>query len=209
MTRLRRVAGGGVAVMAQGQAQGRLAENILYFRAARCAPPAFPVGSGSVLDALGSARRCARRRPRGIPPDAARGVREAARAYDFLVDQAFRILLPQARLHREADRLHAAGQRRRPRQKGRRRAPSASRRRCLVASTSARTNPRSRSTRGLTVSDRESLAKERLRAEDRGRDRRRQTTRSALPLDLLRTRRLAPSRDGHMIRHSAAPCAPA
>ena len=37
--------------MAQGQAQGRLAENILYFaRALRAA--GIPVGSGSVLDAL-------------------------------------------------------------------------------------------------------------------------------------------------------------
>ena len=95
----------------------------------------------------GSAQRRARRRPRGFLLDAACGVREAARAHDF-VRPGLPHFLPQARLYREADRLHAAGHAGHRAESRRRRARSASRRRCSAASTSAKTNPRSRSTRG-------------------------------------------------------------
>ena len=71
---------GGVIAMAE--AQGRLAENILYFaRALRAA--GMPVGPGAVLDALEARQRRARRRPRRFLLDAACRVREAARAQRF------------------------------------------------------------------------------------------------------------------------------
>ena len=137
-------AGGGV--MSWPTVEGRLAENILYFaRALRAA--GIPVGPGAVLDALEALERRARRRARRFLLDAARGVREAARAHD-LVRPGVPDFLSQARLYRQDDRVDAAGD------AGRRAKGAAAGRAAhpggavLRARRAKRTNPRSRSTRG-------------------------------------------------------------
>ena len=81
-------------------AEGRLAENILYFaRALRAA--GIPVGPGAVLDALEAVQGGRRRHPRGFLLDAARGVREAPRAF-APVRSGVPHLLPPPRLYRSA-----------------------------------------------------------------------------------------------------------
>ena len=79
---------------------GRLAENVLYFaRALRAA--GIPVGPGAVLDALEAVEDRRRRHARGFLLDAARGVREAPRAY-HPVRSGVPHLLPPPRLYRSA-----------------------------------------------------------------------------------------------------------
>ena len=125
---------------------GRLAENILYFaRALRAA--GIPVGPGAVLDALAAVHAAGV----GDREDfywTLHAVFVKRHEHTMLFDQAFRIFF---RKRGYLDKLIAsmlpehADRRARSR---RRRARSASRRRCSAASTSAKTNPRSRSTRG-------------------------------------------------------------
>ena len=121
--------------------------------------------------------------------------------HSILFDQAFRIFF---RKRGYIEKLIAsmlpeiAGRRRRSR---RRRARSASRRRCSPGSTSARTKPEVEIDARLTVSDREVLQKKdfaQMTAAEIAAAKE-AIARLALPLDLVRTRRLAPSRRGHLI----------
>ena len=121
--------------------------------------------------------------------------------HSILFDQAFRIffrkrgyiekliasMLPGTPATRAASR--------------RRRARSASRRRCSAASTSARTKSEVEIDARLTVSDREVLQKKdfaQMTAAEIAAAKQ-AIARLALPLDLVRTRRLAASRRGHLI----------
>ena len=171
---------------------------LLRARAARGRHSGRP---GRVLDALEAVQVAQRRRPRGFLLDAARGVREAARAHDS-VRPGVPHFLPQARLYRKADRLDAAGDAAAASRRRRRRARSASRRRCSAGSTSATTRLRSRDRRAADRVRPRGAAEEGLRADDGGRDRRRPRRRSRgwrCRSIMVRTRRLAASRRGQLI----------
>ncbi len=139
---------------------------------ARCAPPAFRSGPGAVLDALEALQDGRRRHPRGFLLDAARGVREAPRAFGA-VRSGVSHLLPPPRLYRSdagddaaagAVGAAAAAGRRDPRARGavlrpRRQAEKRARDRARRAHD--RIRPRSAAAQGF-------------RADDERRDRRRQ-----------------------------------
>ena len=169
--------------------EGRLAENILYFaRALRAA--GIPVGLGRGARCAGGRERRACRRPRGFLLDAARGIREAARAFDS-VRSGVPHFLPQARLYRKADRLDAAGDGRQRRRSRRRRARNACRRRCSAALNERDDKSEVEIDARLTVSDREVLQKKdfaQMTAAEIAAAKQ-AIARLALPLDMLRTRR--------------------
>ena len=154
------------------ETNGRLAENILYFaRALRAA--GIPVGPGSVLDAL-EAVKVAGVGDREDFYWTLHAVFVKRHEHSILFDQAFRIffrkrgyieqliasMLPQAP-------ASDAASRRRP-------ARSACRRRCSPASTTSEERARDRARRAADGLRPRSAAEKRFRADDRGRDRRRQ-----------------------------------
>ena len=152
---------------------GRLAENILYFaRALRAA--GIPVGPGAVIDALEAVNVAAIGEQRGFLLDAARGVREAARAH-HPVRPGLQAVLPQARLYRAADRRHAAGGRAHPAEGAAGRHPARAggalwrAQRAQAAGTA-----RGRARRAADRLRPRGAAEEGFRADDGGRDRRRQ-----------------------------------
>ncbi len=178
--------------------QGQLADNILYFaRALRAA--GVPVGSGSVLDAL-EAVRVARVGDRDDFYWTLHAVLVKRHEHSLLFDQAFRIffskrgyldkliasMLPEAKPAEQKAPL-----------------PGAQRIQEALFSGAERDQDKSEIEvdASLTVSDREILQRkdfaqmtvaEIAAAKDA-------IARLALPLDLVRTRRLAPSRRGHII----------
>ena len=178
--------------------QGQLADNILYFaRALRAA--GIPVGPGSVLDAL-EAVRVARIGDRDDFYWTLHAVFVKRHEYTLLFDQAFRIFF---RKRGYLEKLIAsmlpetmAAEEKAP-------PPGAQRIQEALFSGVERDEEKSEIEidASLTVSDREVLqrkdfaqmsAAEIAAAKDA-------IARLALPLDLVRTRRLAPSRHGHII----------
>jgi uncharacterized protein len=185
--------------MAQGEAQGRLSENILYFaRALRAA--GIPVGSGSVLDAL-EALNVARVGDREDFYWTLHAVFVKRHEHSILFDQAFRIFFRKrgyieqliAAMLPEAARTPP-----KPPQAGSQRVQDA-----LFGGMNKREEESKEIELDarLTVSDREVLqnkdfaqmsAAEIAAAKEA-------IARLALPLDRIRTRRLAASRHGHMV----------
>ena len=185
--------------MAQGEAQGRLSENILYFaRALRAA--GIPVGSGSVLDAL-EALNVARVGDREDFYWTLHAVFVKRHEHTILFDQAFRVFFRKrgyieqliAAMLPEAARTPP-----KPPQAGSQRVQDA-----LFGGMNKREEESKEIELDarLTVSDREVLqnkdfaqmsAAEIAAAKEA-------IARLALPLDRIRTRRLAASRHGHMV----------
>ena len=185
--------------MAQGEAQGRLSENILYFaRALRAA--GIPVGSGSVLDAL-EALNVARVGDREDFYWTLHAVFVKRHEHSILFDQAFRIFFRKrgyieqliAAMLPEAARTPP-----KPPQAGSQRVQDA-----LFGGMNKREEESKEVELDarLTVSDREVLQKKdfaQMSAAEIAAAKQ-AIARLALPLDRIRTRRLAASRNGHMI----------
>ena len=159
----------------------------------------MPVGPGSVLDALEAVRAAGVGIARGFLLDAARGVREAARAFGA-VRPGVPAVLSQARLSRTADRDDVAAGARRAGASRRAAGRRAARARALFAGRREERAARSSEIEldaRLTVSDREVLREEGLRADERGRDRAgqgRDQARWCCRSTRCKTRRLAPHR---------------
>ncbi|HEY5305905.1 MAG TPA: VWA domain-containing protein [Pseudolabrys sp.] len=178
--------------------QGRLAENILYFaRALRAA--GIPVGSGSVLDAL-EALQVARVGDREDFYWTLHAVFVKRHEHTILFDQAFRIFF---RKRGYIEKLIAsmlpevAASEPKPPAPGAQRVQEA-----LFGGLNGREDKSEVETDArLTVSDREVLQKKdfaQMSAVEIAQAKE-AIARLALPLDLLRTRRMAPSRRGHLI----------
>jgi uncharacterized protein len=184
--------------MAQEQAQGRLAENILYFaRALRAA--GIPVGSGAVLDAL-EAVQVAHVGEREDFYWTLHAVFVKRHEHTVLFDQAFRIFF---RKRGYIEKLIASMLPGTPASAPKPPPPGAQRiQEALFGGRNEREdNPEVEIDARLTVSDREILQKKdfaQMTAAEIAAAKQ-AIARLALPLDLLRTRRLAPSRHGHMI----------
>ena len=184
--------------MAQGQAQGRLAENILYFaRALRAA--GIPVGSGSVLDAL-EALDVARVGDRGDFYWTLHAVFVKRHEHTILFDQAFRIFF---RKRGYIEKLIASMLPGTPATAPKAPPPGAQRvQEALFGGLNEREDKSEVEVDArLTVSDREVLQKKdfaQMTAAEIAAAKQ-AIARLALPLDLLRTRRMAASRRGHMI----------
>ena len=185
--------------MAQGEAQGRLSENILYFaRALRAA--GIPVGSGSVLDAL-EALNVARVGDREDFYWTLHAVFVKRHEHSILFDQAFRVFFRKrgyieqliAAMLPEAARTPP-----KPPQAGSQRVQDA-----LFGGMNKREEESKEIELDarLTVSDREVLQKKdfaQMSAAEIAAAKE-AIARLALPLDRIRTRRLAASRHGHMV----------
>src|SRR6185312_4293165 len=178
---------------------GRLAENILYFaRALRAA--GIPVGSGSVLDAL-EAVRVAQIGNRDDFYWTLHSVFVKRREHAILFDQAFRIFFRKRgyieKLIASMLPETAAGEPKAP-------PPGAQRvQEALLAGLNEREEEKQELELDarLTVSDREVLQKKdfaQMTAAEIA-TAKEAIARLALPLDLVRTRRLAPSRRGRLI----------
>jgi len=178
---------------------GRLAENILYFaRALRAA--GIPVGSGSVLDAL-EAVRVAQIGNRDDFYWTLHAVFVKRREHSILFDQAFRIFFRKRgyieKLIASMLPETAAGEPKAP-------PPGAQRvQEALLAGLNEREEEKQELELDarLTVSDREVLQKKdfaQMTAAEIA-TAKEAIARLALPLDLVRTRRLAPSRRGRLI----------
>ena len=178
--------------------QGRLAENILYFaRALRAA--GIPVGSGSVLDAL-EALQVARVGDREDFYWTLHAVFVKRHEHTILFDQAFRIFF---RKRGYIEKLIAsmlpevAASEPKPPAPGAQRVQEA-----LFGGLNEREDKSEVEIDArLTVSDREVLQKKdfaQMSAVEIAQAKE-AIARLALPLDLLRTRRMAPSRRGHLI----------
>jgi uncharacterized protein len=178
--------------------QGRLAENILYFaRALRAA--GIPVGSGSVLDAL-EALQVARVGDREDFYWTLHAVFVKRHEHTILFDQAFRIFF---RKRGYIEKLIAsmlpevAASEPKPPAPGAQRVQEA-----LFGGLNEREDKSEVEIDArLTVSDREVLQKKdfaQMSAAEIAQAKA-AIARLALPLDLLRTRRMAPSRRGHLI----------
>ncbi len=184
--------------MAQGQAQGRLAENILYFaRALRAA--GIPVGSGSVLDAL-EALDVARVGDREDFYWTLHAVFVKRHEHTILFDQAFRIFF---RKRGYIEKLIASMLPGTPATAPKAPPPGAQRiQEALFGGLNEREDKSEVEIDArLTVSDREVLQKKdfaQMTAAEIAAAKQ-AIARLALPLDLLRTRRMAASRRGHMI----------
>ncbi|HZL41354.1 MAG TPA: VWA domain-containing protein [Pseudolabrys sp.] len=184
---------------AQGRhVEGRLAENILYFaRALRAA--GIPVGSGSVLDAL-EAVNVAHVVDREDFYWTLHAVFVKRHEHSILFDQAFRIFF---RKRGYIEKLIASML---PEAKAKdHKAPPPGAQRIQEALFSGLDKPEDKSeveiNASLTVSDREILQKKdfaQMSAAEIAAAKQ-AIARLALPLDMLRTRRMAPSRRGHLI----------
>ena len=180
------------------EAQGRLAENILYFaRALRAA--GMPVGSGSVLDAL-EALQVARVGDREDFYWTLHAVFVKRHEHTILFDQAFRIFF---RKRRYIEKLIAsmlpevAASEPKPPAPGAQRVQEA-----LFGGLNEREDKSEVEIDArLTVSDREVLQKKDFAQMSAAEitQAKEAIARLALPLDLLRTRRMAPSRRGYLI----------
>jgi uncharacterized protein with von Willebrand factor type A (vWA) domain len=183
--------------MAQGQAQGRLAENILYFaRALRAA--GIPVGPGAVLDAL-EAVSVARVGDREDFYWTLHAVFVKRHEHSILFDQAFRIFF---RKRGYLEKLIASMLPGTP-TSAPKPPPGAQRiQEALFGGLNERKDESEIEIDArLTVSDREVLQKKdfaQMTAAEIAAAKQ-AIARLALPLDLLRTRRLAASRRGHLI----------
>ena len=180
------------------EAQGRLAENILYFaRALRAA--GIPVGSGSVLDAL-EAVNVARVGDRDDFYWTLHAVFVKKHEHTILFDQAFRIFF---RRRGYIEKLIASML---PETKAKEtKAPPPGAQRIQEALYSGLNDREDKSDiqidARLTVSDREVLQKKdfaQMTAAEIA-SAREAIARLVLPLDMVRTRRLSPDRHGHMI----------
>jgi uncharacterized protein with von Willebrand factor type A (vWA) domain len=180
------------------EAQGRLAENILYFaRALRAA--GIPVGSGSVLDAL-EAVNVARVGDRDDFYWTLHAVFVKKHEHTILFDQAFRIFF---RRRGYIEKLIASML---PETKAKEtKAPPPGAQRIQEALYSGLNDREDKSDIQIdarfTVSDREVLQKKdfaQMTAAEIA-SAREAIARLVLPLDMARTRRLSPNRHGHMI----------
>ncbi len=184
--------------MAQDQAQGRLAENILYFaRALRAA--GIPVGSGSVLDAL-EALDVARVGDREDFYWTLHAVFVKRHEHTILFDQAFRIFF---RKRGYIEKLITSMLPGTPAFAPKDPPPGAQRvQEALFGGLNEREDKSEVEIDArLTVSDQEVLQKKdfaQMTAAEIAAAKQ-AISRLALPLDLLRTRRMAASRRGHMI----------
>jgi hypothetical protein len=184
--------------MAQVHEQGRLAENILYFaRALRAA--GIPVGSGAVLDAL-EAISVARVGDREDFYWMLHAVFVKRHEHTILFDQAFRIFF---RKRGYIEKLIASMLPEVAKTAPKPPAPGAQRvQQALLGGLNAREDkPEVEIDARLTVSDREVLQKKdfaQMSAAEIAAAKQ-AIARLALPLDMVRTRRMAPSRRGHLI----------
>ncbi len=178
--------------------QGRLAENILYFaRALRAA--GIPVGSGAVLDAL-EALNVARVGDREDFYWTLHAVFVKRHEHTILFDQAFRIFF---RKRGYIEKLIASMLPETAASAPKPPAPGAQRvQQALLGGLNAREDKSEVEIDArLTVSDREVLQKKdfaQMSAAEIAAAKQ-AIARLTLPLDLLRTRRMAPSRRGHLI----------
>ena len=184
--------------MAQVPEQGRLAENILYFaRALRAA--GIPVGSGGVLDAL-EALRVAHVGDREDFYWTLHALFVKRHEHTILFDQAFRIFF---RKRGYIEKLIASMLPETAASAPKPPAPGAQRvQEALLGGLNAREDKSEVEVDArLTVSDREVLQKKDFAQMSAAEiDAAKQAiARLALPLDLLRTRRMAASRRGHLI----------
>jgi uncharacterized protein with von Willebrand factor type A (vWA) domain len=184
--------------MAQAHEQGRLAENILYFaRALRAA--GIPVGSGAVLDAL-EALKVARVGDREDFYWMLHAVFVKRHEHTILFDQAFRIFF---RKRGYIEKLIASMLPETAAGAPKSLAPGAQRvQEALLGGLNVREDKSEVEVDArLTVSDREVLQKKdfaQMSAAEIAAAKQ-AIARLALPLDILRTRRMAPSRRGHLI----------
>jgi uncharacterized protein with von Willebrand factor type A (vWA) domain len=184
--------------MAQAHEQGRLAENILYFaRALRAA--GIPVGSGAVLDAL-EALKVARVGDRVDFYWMLHAVFVKRHEHTILFDQAFRIFF---RKRGYIEKLIASMLPETAAGAPKSLAPGAQRvQEALLGGLNVREDKSEVEVDArLTVSDREVLQKKdfaQMSAAEIAAAKQ-AIARLALPLDILRTRRMAPSRRGHLI----------
>jgi uncharacterized protein with von Willebrand factor type A (vWA) domain len=184
--------------MVQGQAQGRLAENILYFaRALRAA--GIPVGSGSVLDAL-EALGVTRVGDREDFYWTLHAVFVKRHEHSILFDQAFRIFF---RKRGYIEKLIASMLPEVATTAPKAPPPGAQRiQEALFGGINEREDKSEIEIDArLTVSDREVLQKKdfaQMSAAEIAAAKQ-AIARLALPLDMLRTRRMAASRRGHLI----------
>ncbi len=184
--------------MTQVREQGRLAENVLYFaRALRAA--GIPVGSGAVLDAL-EALNVARVGDREDFYWTLHAVFVKRHEQTILFDQAFRIFF---RKRGYIEKLIASMLPETAASAPKPPAPGAQRvQEALLGGLNGREEKSEVEIDArLTVSDREVLRKKdfaQMSAAEIA-EAKQAIARLALPLDLLRTRRMAPSRRGHLI----------
>jgi uncharacterized protein with von Willebrand factor type A (vWA) domain len=184
--------------MAQAHEQGRLAENLLYCgRALRAA--GIPVGSGAVLDAL-EALKVARVGDREDFYWTLHAVFVKRHEHTILFDQAFRIFF---RKRGYIEKLIASMLPETAAGAPKSLAPGAQRvQEALLGGLNVREDKSEVEVDArLTVSDREVLQKKdfaQMSAAEIAAAKQ-AIARLALPLDILRTRRMAPSRRGHLI----------